>query len=114
MKTKSMSEILIETACKEFKPQPEKILGPIYYTAHGGPPTNDAEWADQNFGVGASYADHGISIDELESDWPEVFSNADCMRGFDPGAYPPPGMWPHESEWEVHELTGRVIPPWLK
>jgi hypothetical protein len=94
--------------------RPREPLSPTYYTAHGGEPTNDAEWADQHFGVGAFYASHGIGIDELESDWPEVFNNADCMRGFDPGAFPPLGVWPDKSEWEVCELTGRPIPPWLK
>ena len=94
--------------------KPKTVLPPTYYTAHGGRPTNDAEWADQNFGVGAFYANHGIGIDELESDWPEVFNNVECMRGYDPGSFPPPGAWPDKSEWEVNELTGRLIPPWLK
>jgi hypothetical protein len=94
--------------------RPREPLPPTYYTAHGGKPTNAMEWKAQNFGVGASYAGHGIGIDELESDWPEVFYNADCMRGFDPGAFPPPGVWPDKSEWEADEITGRLIPPWLK
>jgi hypothetical protein len=53
-------------------------------------------------------------IDEMESDWPEVFNNVQCMQGYYPAAFPPPGVWPHESEWEVCELTGRPLPPWLK
>ena len=94
--------------------RPREPLPPIFYTAHGGPPTNRAEWADQNFGVGASYADHGIGIWELKTDYPEVFNNPECMCGFDPGAFPPPGDWPDDTQWELDLSTGRAIPPWLK
>ncbi len=53
-----------------------------YYTPHGGCPTTDAEWAAHNFRVGRYYAGHGIMLDELKEEWPEVFNNPDCMRGY--------------------------------
>jgi hypothetical protein len=56
--------------------------GPTSCTDHGGRPTNDKECATHNFRMGAMYAGHGIQIDELREDWPEVFANKDCMRGF--------------------------------
>jgi hypothetical protein len=61
------------------------ITGPTYYTAHGGPPTNAMEWKAQNFGAGRMYGGHVIPLDELEKDWPEIFNNPDCMRGYRKG-----------------------------
>ena len=62
--------------------KPRKSLGPTWYTDHGGRPTNDKECETHNFRMGAYYAGHGIQIDELRVDWPEVFANKDCMRGY--------------------------------
>ena len=56
-----------------------------WYTDHGGKPTNEKEWADQNFGMGAFYARQGIPRDELREDWPEIFTNKECMKGYRKG-----------------------------
>jgi hypothetical protein len=94
------------------------VNGQTYYTEHGGKPTTDAEWAIHNYGVGRFYATRGIPIAELETDWPEVFSNTNCMRGFREDmpldAEPPPGGWPEEDKWPLDEVTGQPIPPWRK
>jgi hypothetical protein len=65
--------------------KPQTVLPPTYYMAHGGRPTNRMEWKAQNFGAGQMYGLHGISLDELETDWPEILANPDCMRGYRQG-----------------------------
>jgi hypothetical protein len=62
--------------------KPPTVLPPTYYTAHGGRPTNAMEWKAQNFEAGQLYGLHLIPLYELETDWPEVFNNPDCMRGY--------------------------------
>jgi hypothetical protein len=57
-----------------------------WYTDHKGKPTIDEEWAAHNFGTGAFYAGHGIGLHELSQDWPEVYANKDCMRGYRKGS----------------------------
>jgi hypothetical protein len=62
--------------------KPKEIRPPTYYTAHGGEPTNKKEWVAHNFRVGEHYAMHGVSEYELSTDWPEIFTNKDCMDGY--------------------------------
>jgi hypothetical protein len=65
--------------------KPKEIKPPTYYTAHGGRPKSKKEWADHNFYVGDQYAISGIPEYELRTDWPEVFTNKDCMDGYHNG-----------------------------
>ena len=86
----------------------------VFRTSHGGRPTNRCGVGRSEFRRRRFLCQPRHRIWQIETDYPEVFTNEECMRGYDPGAYPPPGVWPHESEWDVCELTGRPLPPWMK
>jgi hypothetical protein len=59
-----------------------KTIENQWFTDHGGEPMNDKEWATNDFGYGAYFAGHGIGLEELCEDWPEIANNAQCMKGY--------------------------------
>jgi hypothetical protein len=73
-----------EPAEPDCRPEWEAALrhGDCWFTEHGKKPTNDEEWATHTFGLGVFYLRYMIHEHELREDWPEVFTNADCMRGY--------------------------------
>ncbi len=73
-----------------------------WYTSHRGKPTSDQEWAAHDFGYGVYMSAHGICLDELRKDWPEVFASQHCMRGYRAGWEDPEWAWTFLAGFRLH------------